>query len=137
MANVVAGGAAGGATGVADNDKYLSAVGYVIICCALPLFLVPMLAAKESRFAQFHARQGAALYIVAIGASIVMFIVNLVLEIAGNAIGFPYLICLGQVVSLLLFAVWFVLMIIGVINSLQAQEKPLPGVGGLAAKLPF
>ena len=63
MANSVVSSGSGEATGgLTDNEKMLSALGYVWLCGCLPLFLVPLFAAKESRFAQFHARQAAALY---------------------------------------------------------------------------
>lgn len=126
-----------GSAGLSDNEKMLSALGYVVICCALPLFLVPMLALKESRFARFHARQGAALYIVAIGGAIIAFVVTTVLQIGGSMIRFPYLGCLGQLLQLLVGGGAFVLMIIGAINAMQGQEKELPVLGPLAAKLPF
>ena len=136
MANEVATSGAG-TTGLTDNEKMLSAVGYVFICCAAPLFLVPMFAAKDSAFAKFHAKQAAALYIVAVGGLIVAWVFTTVLAIAGNMIGFPYLSCIGSVLQLLVGGACFVLMIIGAINAMQAQEKELPLVGPLAAKLPF
>lgn len=136
MANDVATSGAG-TTGLTDNEKMLSAVGYVFICCAAPLFLVPLLGAKDSRFAKYHAKQAAALYIVAIGSLILLWVFTTVLAIIGNMIGFPYLSCLGSVLQLLVGGTCFVLMIIGAINAMQAQEKELPLLGPLAAKLPF
>lgn len=136
MANeVVASGEGSG--GLTDNEKMLSAVGYVYICCAAPLFLVPLFGAKESAFAKYHAKQAAALYIVAIGGSILIFVLTTVLGILGSMIRFPYLSCVGNALGLIVGLACFVLMILGAINAMQAQEKELPLLGPLAAKLPF
>ena len=136
MANEVATSGAG-TSGLNDNEKMLSAVGYVYICCAAPLFLVPMFGAKDSLFAKFHAKQAAALYIVAVGGGILIWVFTTVLAIIGSMIRFPYLSCLGNVIALLVGGTCFVLMIIGAINAMQAQEKELPLLGPLGAKLPF
>lgn len=135
MANSVA--TTGGTGGLTDNEKYLSAVGYVWICCALPLFLAPMFGAKDSRFAKYHAKQAAALYIVAIGATILLLVVETVLAIGGSMVGVPAIAYCGTVVRIFVGLACFVLMIIGAINAMQGTEKELPGLGALAAKLPF
>ena len=134
MANEVV---AGGTGGLTDNEKMLSAVGYVYICCGAPLFLVPLLGAKDSRFAKFHAKQAAALYIVALGSGILIWVFTTVLQILGSMIHFPYLACIGNILGLLVGGACFVLMIIGAINAMQSQEKELPLLAPLAAKLPF
>ncbi len=43
----------------AQDNKYLAALSYIHI-----LFLVPLLAKKESKFCQFHAKQGLVLFVV-------------------------------------------------------------------------
>jgi uncharacterized membrane protein len=43
----------------AEQNKYLAALSYVHI-----LFLVPLLARRDSKFCQFHAKQGLVLFIV-------------------------------------------------------------------------
>jgi len=135
MANEVATSGAG--TGLNDNEKMLSAVGYVFLCCFAPLFLVPMFGAKDSPFAKFHAKQAAALYIVAVGSQILMYVVTTVLGIIGSMINFYAISYCGSLIAFLVFGGCFVLMIIGAINAMQAQEKELPLLGPLAAKLPF
>ena len=134
MANDVVANGTGGASGLTDNEKMMSAAGYVIICCALPLFLVPMFAAKESRFAQFHARQGAALYAVTIVGVIVLSILQFVIT---SVIRSSIVSCLTSIPILLVLGVGFVLMIIGIINAMQGQMKPLPVLAPVAEKLPF
>ena len=135
MANSVA--TTGGVGGLTDNEKYLSALGYVWFCCAAPLFLVPLFAAKESRFAKYHAKQAAALYIVVIAGTILFFVLETVLAIAGSMVGVGAIAYCGTALRVLLGLGCFVLTILGAINAMQGQEKELPGLGALAAKLPF
>jgi uncharacterized membrane protein len=96
-----------------EQNKVLAAVGYLGI-----LFLVPMLAAPKSPYAQFHAKQGMVLFIAAIILSVVLAIPVLGWVIGG----------LGEVFIL-------ILMIMGIINAVNGQEKPLPVIGQFASKV--
>ncbi|MBU1166795.1 DUF4870 domain-containing protein [Patescibacteria group bacterium] len=99
---------------------YLSYVGL--------LFLVPLLAKRESKFAQFHAKQGMTLYI---GLFVILFAVAFVAWI-------PFI---GWMVMMLVYpaAIIFTLvcMILGLINVSRGEMKPLPVVGDLAEKIKF
>lgn len=114
-----------------NEGKPLAAVGYVVVCC-LPLFLVPMLAAKENPYAQYHARQGAILYIIGFAGAIAAFVFSLILGFVGHGLG-----CVGSIVQFGWGAAMFVMMILGIVNALQGQAKELPVIGPFAAKLPF
>ena len=98
--------------GDVEKNKIFAVLAYFGI-----LFLVPLLAAKESRFAQYHANQG-----------LVLFIVDIIVWIAFFVLGF--------VVPLLFLFSWLVwlgvlaLHIIGIVNAAQGEMKPLPVVGG-------
>ena len=61
------------ASGSGDNDKLFGILAYLGI-----LFLVPLLAAKDSKFAQYHANQGVVLFIADIAVWVVLFIVGLI-----------------------------------------------------------
>ena len=137
MANGVTTSSPSGTGAVSDNEKFLSALGYQWWLCCLPLFLVPMFAAKESKFAQFHARQGAMLYIAAIGGAILMYIVSFAIGVVAGIVGIPFVACLGTILYWGVMAVFFVVAILGAVNALQLQEKELPVLGPFAAKLPF
>src|ERR1700744_1335212 len=50
-----------------EKNKVYAVIGYLGL-----LFLVPMLAAKESRFAQYHANQAIVLFIVTVVGSMVL-----------------------------------------------------------------
>lgn len=52
-----------------EENKAIACLSYVGI-----LFLIPLLAKKESKFAQAHAKQGIALFILAVVVSVVSWI---------------------------------------------------------------
>ncbi len=85
------------------------------------LFLVPLLAAKDDEFAQFHAKQGLVLFIfwVAIWiASIPLLIIPI----------------LGWLVILVAYIAAFVFFIMGIVNVLKGKKKELPVIGKFAKK---
>jgi len=54
-----------------ENNKVMALLAYII-------FLVPLLAAKESKFAMFHTNQGLVLFLAAIAVNIVGGIVPII-----------------------------------------------------------
>ncbi|KGX87574.1 DUF4870 domain-containing protein [Pontibacillus litoralis] len=90
-----------------EEHKIMAILAYVI-------FFIPLLVAKESRFAMYHANQGLLLLIVAIGLNTIGSIIPV--------IGWLVIMPLGT-----LFA--FVLFIIGIINASKGEMKPLPVIG--------
>ena len=76
------------------------------------LFLVPLLAAPNSKFAKFHANQGLVLFISCLIVSVICAI-----PILGWIVG-----GIGEIV-VLIFA------IIGIVNAAQGQAKELPVIG--------
>lgn len=76
------------------------------------LVLVPIFAAKDSKFAKFHANQGLLLFIA---------------EIAGSVIS--VIPVLGTLVSFVVSIACFALAIIGIINAAKGEAKELPIIG--------
>lgn len=97
---------------VSSEDKMMAAVGYVWV-----LFLVPLLAKKDSKFCQFHARQGLVLFIVEVILSIVWIV-----PVLGWIVGF-----FGWVATVLL-------SIMGIINALEGNEWKMPYLAKYADK---
>lgn len=88
-----------------------------------PLCFIPMFAAKESKFARFHANQGLVLMIACIAWSIASSIVNaIILAISWRLYFITTIISLVSIV----FAV---LAIIGIINAANGRAKELPVIG--------
>ena len=91
-----------------DNDKLMGVLAYLGI-----LVLVPLLSAKDSPFAQYHANQGLVLLIAGV--------------IVGAASAFPIIgwFIVGPIGGILLF----ILAIMGIINAANGEMKPLPLIG--------
>ncbi len=107
-------GAKGGADYTAQFDpadieanKIMALLGYII-------FFIPLLAAKESRYAMFHANQG-----------LILFLAGIVVSIAGSIIpilGWFIILPVGCIIVA-------VLGIIGIINAWTGKAKDLPIIG--------
>ena len=101
-----------------EQNKVMAILAYLGI-----LVIIPILAAKESKFARFHSNQGLVLLI----ASILFYIVYSILSSIIFAISWK----LGFLVSIigLIGIVFFVLMIIGIVNAAGGKAKELPLIG--------
>lgn len=100
------------------------------------LVLIPIFAAPQSKFARFHANQGLVLAIVEV---IYGFFQTILVMILGNVFvyrltsGFNYSRGLGYgLIITLLSLVWIlfsVLAILGIVNAVNGKEKELPIIG--------
>ncbi len=100
------------------KNKVISIFSYIWI-----LFLVPMLAAKDSKFARFHANQGLVLFIIEIAIVVLQQICSAV---------FGPIVMLGALVSIVFWLAdiaTLALTIIGIINVVQGKAKQLPVIG--------
>lgn len=85
------------------------------------LVLIPLLCAKESRFARFHCNQG-----------LILAIVGTICSILIGALGrIPLIGWLFGIVGGLVGIVVFVLFIIGVVNAANGKAKELPVIGSI------
>lgn len=92
-----------------NKNKGMAVLAYII-------FLIPLLAARESKFAKFHTNQGLLLFIAGVALNIISQIMPAMI----------YLI----LVPLANLAI-FVLAILGIINAAKGEAKPLPLIGGI------
>ncbi len=90
-----------------EKNKAMGLLGYLI-------FFIPLLAAKDSPFAKFHANQGFVLFLSYIVASVLWII--------------PIL---GWIAAPIVYIVITVLSIMGIINALGGKAINLPIVGKL------
>ena len=89
------------------------------------LFLVPLLAARESKFAMYHCNQGLVLTLAAIAFGIVNMVLGMIL------VFIPFLgWFLMFVLHLAVFVGTLALAVIGIINAANGVCKPLPVIGG-------
>jgi len=105
-------------SGDVEKNKGMAVLSYIGILC-----LIPLLAAKESKFAQFHAKQGLVLFLAEILLSILYAVpaVNVVMFF------------IGWIVYILIL----ILAIMGIVNALQGNYWKMPVLGGLAEKFKF
>ncbi len=92
-----------------SSNKVMAILAYFGI-----LVLIPIFAAKNSKFARFHSNQGLILFLVAL---IVGILVNVLSKIH---LGF---------IAWLLDVVVFIFAIVGIINAAQGKAKELPFIG--------
>lgn len=98
-----------------NNNKGMSVLAYIGF-----LFLVPLLACPNSKFARYHTNQGLVLFLLEFALGVVTGILGII-PIAGLIIG-GLLSAVGGIFTL-------VLMIMGIINAAQGQTKELPLIG--------
>lgn len=98
-----------------NNNKGMSVLAYIGF-----LFLVPLLACPNSKFARYHTNQGLVLFLLEFALGVVTGILGII-PIAGLIIG-GLLSAVGGIFTL-------VLMIMGIINAAQGQAKKLPLIG--------
>jgi uncharacterized membrane protein len=94
----------------AEKNKLMGILAYII-------FFIPLLAAKDSKFAMYHANQGLVLFLAALAVSILGSIIPL--------LGWFLILPLGMLAV-------FIFAILGIINASKGLMKPLPLIGGIS-----
>lgn len=101
-----------------QNNKTMAILAYLGI-----LVLVPLFAAKESRFARYHTNQGLILAIVEVAYGIIYSILSgIILAISWRLY---FLVSIIGLVSI----VFLVAIVIGIINAANGRAKELPVIG--------
>jgi len=102
----------------ADKHKIFGILAYVGILC-----LVPILAAKDSPFAKYHANQGLVLFLLEVIISVTLFVVGIILAMLPGVLG---------LLNLILSLIWLgplILAILGIVNAAAGKCVPLPIIG--------
>lgn len=103
-----------GSSNDVETNKAMAAIGYIGI-----LFLIPLLAKKDSAFAQYHAKQGLTLFVFEILIGILTWV---------PVIGWLLIGPIGYLIA-------FILFIIGLMNALGGKQQPLPIIGKFGEKI--
>ena len=88
------------------------------------LVLIPIFAAKDSKFARYHANQGLVLAITEVAWWIVTAILNAILYAISWRLGALVGTLLG-----LVNLVFLVLLVLGIVNAANGKAKELPVIG--------
>jgi uncharacterized membrane protein len=93
-----------------EQNKVIALLAYII-------FFIPLLAAKDSQFARFHANQG-----------LVLLLMGIAISIVAGIIPFIGWFIIGPLGTLFVLA----LAILGIVNAVNGKAKPLPLIGGIS-----
>lgn len=96
-----------------EDNKVMALLSYIG-----PLFLVPMLAASNSKFARYHANQGLVLFLAELILSAVSWVLNFI------PISFVWWL-FGSVSGL----ASLIYLILGIYNAVSGKAKELPLIG--------
>ncbi len=99
-----------------EKNKLMAVLAYLSW-----LVLIPIFAAKDSKFARFHANQGLVLAITEIAWWVVSAVVSSVL----SAIKLGFLASVLSLVNL----VFLLLLVLGILNAAGGKAKELPIIG--------
>ena len=103
----------------AEDNKVMGILAYLGI-----LVFVPILAAKDSPFARYHANQGLILFVAAIILSVALGVINTILLTISWKLSILSVL-LGGAISV----GFLILMIIGIMNAAKGEMKELPYIG--------
>jgi uncharacterized membrane protein len=102
-----------------ENNKVFAILAYFGI-----LVLVPILAAKESKFARFHANQGLVLFIAEVAWVIIYYVLLTLFGMIAGGLALMWIF-----IGSLVWIGFAVFAIIGIIYAAQGNTKPLPLFG--------
>ncbi len=110
-----------------EQNKTMCILAYLGILVLIPMFVSP---AKDSRFVRFHVNQGIILLIACIGwvivDSVIMALLRAVLWSGLSA--WRFYTTFGTILNLV-YILFTILAIIGIINALNGKAKELPVIG--------
>ena len=131
------------------KSKVLDCLSYLGI-----LVLIPLIAARDDEFVQFHVRQGAKLTIFGIIILSVVNVVYMIFAISGLffgvmfyqyieeyiqivfAVGF-FIVAVFGIISTIISIIFLVLCILGIVNACRGLATPLPIIGKKLSAKPF
>lgn len=114
-----------------DVEKTVGIVAYVtLIGFIIAIVLNNDKKGEEKSFGAFHLRQSLGIIISAVGVMIALAILTAIL----TAISFSLGITLGGILYPLTYLGILALVIIGIINAVNGEKKPLPLIGEYVEK---
>jgi uncharacterized membrane protein len=97
----------------AEKNKTFGILAYII-------FFIPLIAAKDSPFAKYHANQGLALFLAMILSLTALTILSFI----------PFIGFVFGILHFLVYIGFVVLVILGILNAAAGKCVPLPVIGG-------
>ena len=109
-----------------DNNKFMGVLAYLSI-----LVLIPIFAAKNSKFARFHANQGLILCIAGCAHQVISIIIGFINAILDKI---PVIKLLCPIIDISLYLIGLLILvyaILGIVYVVQGKAKDLPFIGGI------
>ncbi len=106
-----------------EDGKVMGILAYI-------LFLIPLFAARDKKFAMFHTEQAIILWIAFILIYIVMMVLTIVVNQISSTLG-----CVVSILGILPWLAYLVLWVMGLLNAIGGKVKELPVIGSYGAKL--
>ena len=97
-----------------EEGRTFAILSYALGLVGLPFFLVPLIM-RNNEFSLYHAKQ-----------CLILWLAGLALSVAG---GILTIVCIGVLVLMVGGILLLVLDVMGLINAIQGQTKPLPLIG--------
>lgn len=104
-------------------DRGMGILAYLGIFVLFPIF-----AARNSKFARFHANQGLVLFLCEVAYWILQFLITLVAGLISWRLAAVVGVILG-IVSFIVGVAALVLAVMGIISALKSQTRVLPLIG--------
>lgn len=104
----------GGFSKEVEEGRTFAILSYALGLIGLPFFLIPLIM-RNNEFSLYHAKQCLLLWIMGIAASMIG--------------GLLIFVCIGVVLLPAAMIFLLVLDIIGLINAVKGEQKPLPLIG--------
>lgn len=106
-----------------ESGKVMGILAYIF-------FIIPLLAARENKFAMFHTEQSIILVITSVVIWIAAFIINLIVSQISSSLA-----CVISILTFLPWVAYLVLWIMGLLNAIGGKVKELPVIGKYGEKL--
>lgn len=104
--------------------------GKTMAILAYIFFIIPLLAARDKKFAMYHTEQAIMLWIAFIVIYIAIWILTFIVGQISSSLA-----CIISILGIIPWLAYLVLWIMGIINAAGGKLKELPVIGPYAAKL--
>lgn len=106
-----------------ESGKVMGILAYIF-------FIIPLLAARDNKFAMFHTEQSIILVVTSVVIWIAAFIINLIVSQISSSLA-----CVISILTFLPWIAYLVLWIMGLLNAIGGKVKELPVIGKYGEKL--
>ena len=104
--------------------------GKTMAILAYIFFIIPLLAARDKKFAMYHTEQAIMLWIAFFVIYIVIWILTFIVSQISSSIA-----CVISILGILPWLAYLVLWIMGLLNAIGGKLKELPLIGSYGSKL--